>query len=136
MRCVLDTNVIISAFITAAGKPARILQMVLERKFDLCHNSIILSEYEGVAGRTKFAESIDQNQVRRFIDIIKTVGISFMPQASPTPLIDETDRIFYDTAKGSDSILITGNIKHFPHEPFIMLPSDFLNSYGIEHFRS
>jgi putative PIN family toxin of toxin-antitoxin system len=136
MRCVLDTNVIISAFITAAGKPARILQMILERKFDLCYNSIILSEYEGVAVRTKFSESIDQNQVRRFIDIIKTVGISFMPQASSTPLIDETDRIFYDTAKGSYSLLITGNIKHFPNEHFIMLPSDFLNVYGKENFRA
>jgi putative PIN family toxin of toxin-antitoxin system len=136
MRCVLDTNVIISAFITATGKPARILQMILERKIDLCYNSIILSEYEGVAVRTKFAESIDQNQVRRFIDIIKTISISFMPQASSTPLIDETDRIFYDTAKGSDSILITGNIKHFPDEHFIMLPSDFLNVYGIENFRT
>ncbi|GMO66541.1 MAG: hypothetical protein Ta2A_14780 [Treponemataceae bacterium] len=39
---VLDTNVIVSAFITASGKPARILRMVLERRFDLCYNSIII----------------------------------------------------------------------------------------------
>jgi hypothetical protein len=42
--------------------------------------AIILSEYEGVAVRAKFAESIDRNQVRRFIDIIKTVGIAFIFQ--------------------------------------------------------
>ena len=39
---------------------------------------------------------------------------------------DESDRIFYDTAKESKSILISGNLKHFPNEEFIMLPADFL----------
>jgi len=40
----------------------------------------------------------------------------------------EPDRIFYDTAKASGSILITGNIRHYPTEPFIMTPSDLLNN--------
>ncbi|GMO48695.1 MAG: hypothetical protein Ta2B_30350 [Termitinemataceae bacterium] len=129
---VLDTNVIVSAFITASGKPARILRMVLERRFDLCYNSIILAEYEGVTARVKFAKTIDQNNVKRFIDILRTIGVSFVPQASSVPLIDETDRIFYDTAKDSNSILITGNVKHFPKEHFIMLPSDFLNVHDVQ----
>jgi predicted nucleic acid-binding protein len=44
-------------------------------------------------------------------------------------LPDEKDRIFYDTAKQRNAILITGNIKHFPEEDFIMSPKDFLERY-------
>jgi len=45
---------------------------------------------------------------------------------SNIPMPDESDRIFYDTAKQSGSILITGNTKHFPDEPFIMTPAEFM----------
>ena len=50
------------------------------------------------------------------------------PAASDIPMIDETDRIFYDTAKAAGATLITGNIKHYPAEPFIMLPADFIKN--------
>lgn len=46
-------------------------------------------------------------------------------------MIDEKDRIFYDTAKESSAILVTGNIKHFPKEAFIMSPNDFIQEIGI-----
>ena len=45
---------------------------------------------------------------------------------SDVPMLDEDDRVFYDTAKESGAILVTGNTKHFPAESFIMTPSDFL----------
>ena len=51
--------------------------------------------------------------------------ITFKPQ----PMSDEDDRIFYDIAKASHAILLTGNIKHFPLEPFIVSPADFLKEY-------
>jgi putative PIN family toxin of toxin-antitoxin system len=126
LRVVLDTNVVISAFITANGNSARIMRMIFERKFDICYNSIILAEYEGVAARKKFAKNIDQNHVRRFFKIIKTIGVSILPEPSLVPFTDESDRIFYDTAKTGNAVLITGNIKHFPRESFIVLPADFL----------
>ena len=31
----------------------------------------------------------------------------------------------------SGAILITGNIRHFPAEPFIMSPADFLRTYSL-----
>jgi predicted nucleic acid-binding protein len=39
---------------------------------------------------------------------------------------DEEDRKFYNVAKSSGAFLITGNIKHFPPESFIVTPADFL----------
>ena len=41
-------------------------------------------------------------------------------------MIDETDRIFYDTAVSSGATLITSNKKDYPNEPFILTPAEFL----------
>jgi hypothetical protein len=41
---------------------------------------------------------------------------------------DESDRKFYDAAKKSESILVTGNVKHFPSVYFVMSPSAFLDA--------
>jgi hypothetical protein len=66
------------------------------------------------------------------MDIAK-YGLSVIPvtpgtDESPTPLPDESDRKFYDTAKYCGAFLITGNIKHFPQEPFIITPAEFLKT--------
>jgi len=126
VKLVLDTNIVISAFINPGGKPSQILKMVLNRKAELYFNSAILSEYESVMLRQKFASVIDSINIRRFIDIIRSIGISFNPSVSNTKLPDESDRIFYDTAKESGSFLVSGNLKHFPKELFIISVADFL----------
>jgi len=126
MRLVLDTNVVISAFLNPGGKPSQILKMILGREAELCYNSEILYEYESVMLRPKFSSKIDSDIIRRFINLIKSIGFSFHPTPGNAELPDESDRIFYDTAKGSGSVLISGNIKHYPGESFIMSPADFL----------
>jgi putative PIN family toxin of toxin-antitoxin system len=126
MRLVFDTNVVISAFINPHGKPSQILKMALSRKVEMCYNSAILSEYESVMLRPKFSSVIDSNNICRFINLIRSIGISFDPLPGNIKLPDESDRIFYDTARESGSILVSGNLKHFPKERFIMSPVDFL----------
>ena len=41
---------------------------------------------------------------------------------------DESDRVFYDVAKAAEAFLITGNKKHYPDEPFVITPRDFIDS--------
>jgi len=53
-------------------------------------------------------------------------GETVAPEQSSIPLPDETDRIFYDTAVASGAVLITGNKKDYPDNPFIFTPADFL----------
>jgi len=129
MRLVMDTNVIVSSFINPDGKPSLIMKTILNRKAELCYNSAILSEYESVMLRPKFSDKIDPCHIQQFINLIRSIGISFNPPSSKIELSDESDRIFYDTAKESGSLLITGNLRHFPKEAFIMLPADFLERY-------
>jgi predicted nucleic acid-binding protein len=57
---------------------------------------------------------------------LKIHGKLIYPIASSFIIADEDDRVFYDTAKQSDSFLITGNKKHYPIEPFILSPAEFL----------
>ena len=129
MRLVLDTNIVVSAFINPGGKPSQIVKIILARRAELCCNSVILSEYENVMLRPKFSSKIDSGDVRRFIKLLRSIGISFDPFQSKIKLQDESDRIFYDTARESGSFLISGNIKHYPKAPFILLPADFLKHF-------
>ena len=128
MRLVLDTNVIISALINPEGTPSKILKMVIGRNSELYCNSAILAEYESVLQRPKFSGKINKASIHRLIDLLRVIGIMFDPISSKIKLLDESDRIFYDTAKGSGSFLITGNIRHYPKEPFILTPADFLTT--------
>jgi putative PIN family toxin of toxin-antitoxin system len=134
---VIDTNVVISAFINPGGKPSQIVKMILSRKAELFYTSAILGEYESVMLRPKFSGRIDSGNIQRFINLIRSIGTSYYPLPGTTrlpqaSLPDESDQIFYDTAVGSGSILISGNIKHFPKEPFIMSPSDFLKQIDCQ----
>jgi len=127
MKVVLDTNVVVSAFLSPAGKPASILQLVLRHDLDICFNTAILAEYEQVLSRTKFAGKIHQPAIQRFFELMRDFGIKTTCGLSQTNLPDETDRKFYDVAKAAGAILITGNKKHYPNEPFIKEPAEFMN---------
>jgi putative PIN family toxin of toxin-antitoxin system len=124
MNVVLDTNIIVSAALSPAGNPAKIIALIPEKEIQVYYGAGILSEYNDVLSRPRLKIPIEIQ--RRIINAILKAGILFEPTVSVITLPDETDRIFYDTAKEIGAILITGNIKHFPAEDFIMTPSQFL----------
>ena len=126
MKLVLDTNVVVSAFLNPPGKPSQVLKLVINRNADLYYNTVILTEYESVMLRPKFSSKINPSLVSRFIDIIRSIGTTFDPLPGGIKLQDAKDQIFYDTAKESGSYLITGNLKHFPKHSFIISPAEFL----------
>jgi len=125
---VIDTNIIISAVISPNGNPARILNMALDHDIQVYYSSEILSEYREVLSRVEFDFNLEEQNTVVY-GLIKN-AIVIEPSVSEIPLPDESDRIFYDVAKESGSILITGNIKHYPIEPIIMTPSGFLELFG------
>jgi putative PIN family toxin of toxin-antitoxin system len=130
MNVVIDTNVVVSAALSPTGNPAKIIALIsVDKEIQIYYSIAILSEYKEykeVLSRTRLNIAADI-QARIIYAIIKA-GILLEPVASVIPLPDETDRIFYDTARESRSILITGNVRHYPAEDFIMTPSQFLSS--------
>jgi uncharacterized protein len=49
----------------------------------------------------------------------------------PTPIQekfeDESDKVFYEVAKSTKAYLVTGNIRHFPKEPLVIGPQEYLS---------
>ena len=132
MKIVLDTNVVVSAFLSPAGKPANILQLVLRHDFDICFNTAILAEYEQVLGRSKFAGKLHQPAIRRFFELMKEFGVNIICVPSQVALPDEADRIFYDVAQAAGAVLVTGNKKHYPNETFIKDPSEYIAQLRLD----
>ena len=123
---VLDTNVIVSALLSPLGNPAKIYRMFLTGLLTLVFNPDILDEYQDVLSRPRLGiQAVDAETV---LSAIEQYGKSVepLPYTNVIAMIDESDRIFYDTAKNAAAYLITGNIRHYPQEPFILTPREFL----------
>jgi putative PIN family toxin of toxin-antitoxin system len=126
-NAVLDTNIVVSAFISPNGNPAKILRMALNLEIQPFYCADVLDEYDEVLSRPKYNHSHEYKELifRR----IRETWILIEPAKSDAPMPDETDRPFYDTAREAGAILITGNLKHYPaNEPWIMSPANFLDS--------
>ncbi|MCL1998401.1 MAG: putative toxin-antitoxin system toxin component, PIN family [Turicibacter sp.] len=128
-RVIVDTNVIVSAFISPNGKPAKILHMVKNSQLQICYNDKILAEYRDVLTRRHFKFINEERQ--EFFEHLERLGLFCQPLASTFPMPDETDRPFYDVAKHCNADLITGNTKHYPPESFIHTPTEFLAAIGM-----
>jgi putative PIN family toxin of toxin-antitoxin system len=122
---VLDTNILVSALLTIDGNPAHIIRMIADDVVHPWYNKEILNEYWAVLTRQKFKFSVVQ--VNLLITGIINKGSSVHIEIpSKFPMTDETDRKFYDVAKYSAALLITGNIRHYPKETTIVTPAEFL----------
>ena len=124
MQVVIDTNIVISAARVSQGNPAKIIRLIRDNEdITLYYNAVIFAEYKKVLAYERLKFSLEVQET--ILNTIQTVGTIFDPTKSDIALPDESDRIFYDTAKGSNSYLITGNTKHYPDEPFILTPAQF-----------
>jgi putative PIN family toxin of toxin-antitoxin system len=125
MKIVLDTNIIVSAFINPKGAPAVIISLVLAGKITLCYDNRIFSEYMEVLKRSKF--NFDNILVDAFLDFIKDNGEYIIAEPQNIKFDDEDDKAFYDVYKSCDAnYIVTGNTKHFPHEKNIITPREYL----------
>lgn len=127
-RVVIDTNVLISSILSSSGSPAKIMDLVSDKQVQVFYSLKIMDEYKRVLEYKKLG--ISSQIQEQIIEAIEELGTIVEPIVSSVSLIDEDDRIFYDSAKASEAILITGNIKHYPAEQAIMSPAEFLLHMG------
>jgi len=123
MLVVLDTNILVSAFWSKNGTPAKIIGLIQNRIITPCYDYRILEEYEEVLSRPKFG--FDEWEIHDFLSQIKHDGMSIVAKAVDINFTDESDRKFYEVAKQCNAKLITGNIKHFPTDGLVISPTDF-----------
>jgi putative PIN family toxin of toxin-antitoxin system len=125
MKIVLDTNIIVSAFINPKGAPGEIISLILSRKITICYDNKIFAEYMDVLKKSKF--NFDSILVDEFLDFIRENGEYIIAESQKIKFTDEDDKIFYDVYKSSDEeYIITGNKKHFPQENNIITPREYI----------
>ena len=129
MNVVLDTNVIVSALWSPGRNGTEILNAVFSRNLVVCYDHRIIDEYEKVLKYPKL--NFKEWEVQAVLDPIIKSGISVVPDpVTDVPFDrDEADRKFYEVAKYCNAKLITGNLKHYPKDPDIMLMADFIHMY-------
>ena len=132
---VIDTNVIVSAFLKSASVPRLVLDYVFAGEIIPLFNEEIVSEYKEVLNRPKFhfpKEAIDVA-----INKIKEIGIHYDATVVNEKLPDPKDVVFYAVTMNArnekDTYLVTGNIKLFPEKSFVVTPQQMLDIVeGIE----
>ena len=124
---VIDTNVIVSALITKNPNAAttRVLELALMGEIVPLYDQDVLDEYLEVLTRKKF--KLKEDSIQYIIKTITINGIDTLRTSFLEDMPDEDDRVFYELSLSEpNSLLITGNSKHFPRTPRVVSPSEFL----------
>jgi uncharacterized protein len=108
---VLDTNVLVSAALTAGGTCDEVLRAAIAGHVALAWSAPILAEYREVLLRPKF-----KLRPATVTALLAAFDPAHQVAASPAPALpDADDEIFLAAALATpDRILITGNTAHFP----------------------
>ena len=133
IKAVIDTNVIVSAYITKNLEAAtsKVLEAVMQNKLTPIYNDQILNEYSEVLHRKKFG--IPEHLIKWVIDKIITNGVRGERVISDEFFPDPKDVVFYEVALSKeDAYLVTGNTKHFPKKPIVVTPAEFLEILRTE----
>lgn len=128
---VFDTNIIVSALISRRSDTAVVLALetLLAGEAIPLYNDEILKEYEDVLHREKF--HLPESFIAATINQIKKDGIASERIHSDESFPDPSDVVFYEVALSKeDSFLVTGNIRHFPKNPIVVTPVEFLKLIG------
>ena len=129
INIVIDTNVLVSAALSSSGISAKIISLISSSdEIQVFYSAEIISEYKRVLAYDKLKIPVVVQAI--IVEALEEFGQLVNPPASTMPMPDESDRTFYDTARLAKAILITGNLRHYPSEPFIMSPADFLQRIG------
>lgn len=128
---VVDTNVLVSALITRneSSPTVKILRYIADNKIIPVFSEEIIREYNEVLHRAKF-KLPDEIIINLLNDIIR-----YGYEVKETVKVEESmpdpkDIVFYAvtlTTSDKESVLVTGNSKHFPVKPFVVTPAELVD---------
>lgn len=123
MKVVVDTNVLVAGLLSVTGPPGWIVEAALEGRIEPVFDLTILQEY---------AELIE-GLLAAFDDFgFRITGAP--PWSAELP--DPDDAPFLAVAAATGSVLVTGNVRHFPpsqrHGVVVMTPRQFVNRFEAD----
>lgn len=125
---VIDTNVIVSAFLKEGSIPDQIVSLALNGPIIPLVNDEIISEYTEVLTRNKFG--LSESEVKVFLNEFIKRALFLDKTKTNEDFDDPDDIVFYKiilTARSaSNAYLITGNKKHYPIKSFVVTPREMI----------
>lgn len=126
----IDTNVLVSALLSSKDDTAtvQILEKVISGEIISVYSNVIIKEYKEVLSRKKFGFSGET--IEYLLSALEKYGILVEPSPSGIILPDMKDLPFFEVIfekHDDNAYLVTGNIRHFPKEPFVVTPRELLD---------
>ena len=129
IRVVLDTNVIVSAYLNEEGLPFFIMKLALAGVIQLCSSVPILNEYEELLQRKSYP--LDRRRGQLLLSKLRAASTMVKPAGHLSETSDPDDNMFLECAQAAKAdYLITGNTGHFPERwkyTEIVTPRGFIN---------
>ncbi len=135
MNVVLDTNVLVSAVLSADGCPAEIVELLLSGKVKNFVTVEILTEVEEVLKRPSILKRVSLTRITHFLAILKSVSETVEPTLKYSVVkADPDDDKFLDCAVISNAkIIVTGDVHLLNVQEFqgiqILTPRTFLDFF-------
>lgn len=127
---VIDTNVMVSALISNNPEAAtvQLVARMISGEITPVYSDDIMKEYREVLHRKKF--KFDPQLIDTLLAAVEKFGIFVAPSGTEIILPDRKDVPFYEVViekREDNAYLVTGNLKHFPVETFIVTARQMLN---------
>jgi putative PIN family toxin of toxin-antitoxin system len=132
---VVDTNVLVSAMYSNTSPPFAILELIESHNVIPIFDKRMLKEYHDVLFRDKFVvkfgkDYVDKN-VRDILHSLVKNGIYINDvEQTKKEIKDKGDIPFFEVKESSgefDSMLVTGNVKHYPEDDeYVVTPKELL----------
>ena len=115
MRIVIDTNVIISGFISPTGTPARIIDLWVEGNLQVILSSAIMEEYSIVFRypQTQRYHRMSSEEITQTLERFRRIAVMIEPtERLQAVLEDATDNKFLECAVAGGATYIISGDKH------------------------
>lgn len=110
MRVVLDVNVLVSALLSRAGAPGRLIALWLEGAFELVVSEELLAELGRALAYPKLREHVSREDAADFIALLRATASMLADAERPDHISrDPGDDYLVALAKASASVLVSGD---------------------------
>jgi uncharacterized protein len=131
IRVVIDTNVLVSAFLTSGGFPEAVINLAISGEVQWFASESVLAEYEEVLKRPRLA--IDSGKAADAMARIRAIVSVVSPAIRVAAAGDPDDNQFLECSEAAQAhYLVTGNIRHFPEvwkETQVVTPREFIDAW-------